>query len=242
MLPVVLYKPVNGFKNEVVLVLDVRGKEFAANKDSLVHALVRNGYAVVLGDVPGIGELGPGYLKGDAYIGKVSYNQWFAGILVGKSIVGLQAQDIVRLAEFAGSQFKEGTALSAVAYGILGSSLLHAAVFNETIGNICLVRAPAVWSDIVMTRLYKPDFIPSAVSGAINEYDLPDLGAALAPRKLLLIDPIAADGEVIESGKGHNYWSFLKSAYSKKSVPEHFRMVSEKDEEQMENLVTDWLK
>ncbi len=242
MLPLVLYKPAGNFKNEVVLVVDDRGKEFAANRDSLVHSLVKSGYAVVLGDVPGIGELGPGYLKGDAYIGKVSYNQWFAGILVGKSIAGLQAQDIIRLAEFARGQFGESTVLSAVARGVLGSPLLHAAIFDEQLSKICLIRAPAVFEDLVMTRMYQPEFIPDAVSGAINDYDLPDLGAALVPRRLLLIDPLSAEGKTIDTGSSKNYWAFLEGVYTGKSVPEHFEMVSGKDERQTEELITVWLR
>ncbi len=241
MLPLVLYKPANGFKNEVIVLVDVRGKEYAANKDSLVHSLVHSGYAVVLGDVPGIGELGPGYLKGDAYIGKVSYNQWFAGILAGKSIAGLQAQDIIRLAEFARSQFGEGTGISAIAVGPVGSSLLHAAVFDVNIKKVFLIRAPAVFADIVTTRMYQPEFIPTSVSGAINDYDLPDLGAALAPRKLLLIDPLTAEGKVIKAGD-KNYWSFLKDIYAQKSVPGHFEMVSGKDEQQTGDILIKWLR
>ena len=242
MLPLVLYRPVNHFKNEVIVVVDERGKEFAANKDSLVHDLVKSGYAVVLGDVPGIGELGPGYLKGDAYIGKVSYNQWFAGILVGKSIAGLQAQDIIRLAEFAKKQFEGNVRLSAISYGALGSALLHAAAFDEDIAKVCLIHAPAAWADIVMTRFYQPEFIPAAVSGAINDYDLPDLGAVLAPRKLLLIDPLSASGKAAGKGEGKNYWEFLKDVYSGKSAPGNFEMVSGKNEQQTENILTEWLK
>lgn len=242
MLPLVLYRPRRNIKNQVILLIDERGKAFAANKNSLMHSLVKNGYAVVLGDLPGTGELGPGYLTGDAYIDRVSYNQWFAGILVGKSIAGLQAEDIIRLAHFAKNQFEGVKGVSAIAYGVPGSGLLHAAVFERELDKICLIHAPAVFEDIVNTRIYKSEFILAAVSGAMNDYDLPDLGAVLAPRKLLLIDPLSAEGKAIEAGRDKNYWAFLKSVYTEKSVPDHFEMISGKDSRQTEKFLMEWLK
>ena len=100
MIPLALFVPNKNNKKEAILLLHEKGKNYAANIDSLAKQLVSSGYTVVLGDLPGIGELGPGYLKGDAYIGDVSYNQWFADILTGKSIVGLRAEDIIRMTYF----------------------------------------------------------------------------------------------------------------------------------------------
>ncbi len=92
--------PSGNIRNEAILLLHEKGKNHAANEDSLAKQLIANGYTVLLGDLPGMGELGPGYLKGDAYIENISYNQWFAGILTGRSIVGLRAEDISRMAHF----------------------------------------------------------------------------------------------------------------------------------------------
>ncbi len=94
MLPTVLLKPVSSTKNQIIMMFNSEGMEYAVNQDSLVHTLVKEGYAVLLSDLPGIGSMGPGYLKGDSYIQNVSYNQWFAAVLVGKSNVGLNSLNI----------------------------------------------------------------------------------------------------------------------------------------------------
>ena len=81
MLPALLFNPVENRNNEVVLLLDELGLEHAADTDSLlIQAILKQGCSVLTFDVSGLGYLGPGYLKGEAYIDNTSYNQWFAGI------------------------------------------------------------------------------------------------------------------------------------------------------------------
>jgi hypothetical protein len=242
MLPAVLYKPQKNSRKRVILLLDEKGMEHAANKDVLAHKLVSDGYAVILADLPGIGWLGPGYLEGDAYIGKVSYNQWFAGIMVGKSIVGLQAEDIVRLSNFASSQCKQASGIIAISSGVIGAALLHAAVFDQEIEKICLIKAPPTYEDIATTRDYSPEFIPATVAGAINDYDLTDLGRVLYPRKLLLIDPLSADGTVSDKEKANSTWVLLSDMYLRKGVPGNFGIISDKDEQSVRDRLLLWLK
>ena len=70
MLPVLSYLPASKEKKETILLLHEKGKSHAVQSDSLQKQLVGAGHAVILADLPGIGELGPGYLRGDAHIRK----------------------------------------------------------------------------------------------------------------------------------------------------------------------------
>jgi hypothetical protein len=65
--------------------------------------------------------------------------------------------------------------------------LLHAAVLEETLRQIALVEPLVSLKSVVMSRFYHLD--PGSLIGNIlTAYDLPDLAAALAPRKLVLVD------------------------------------------------------
>ncbi|MFO8033986.1 MAG: hypothetical protein R6U88_02330, partial [Candidatus Bipolaricaulota bacterium] len=84
----------------VVLYLNPGGKAAEAKPGGEIETLVKKGYAVLAPDLIGVGELGPAGFHGDAYqfkLGTGAYNIWFFGLLVGKSIVGAQAADIMLL-------------------------------------------------------------------------------------------------------------------------------------------------
>lgn len=241
--PVVLLKPNVGSKDEVILILDSQGMEHAVSQDGMAHNLLREGHPVLLADLPGIGSMGPGYLKGDSYINSISYNQWFAAVLAGRSNVGLRAEDIVRMVHFAKQGPHKFSDISALAIGPLGSELLHAAVFDQDIGKIGLVRPFLSYADIATTRFYESEYIPFTVPGAIAEYDLPDLMAGLCPRKLLILEPLSGDGLMAGEAKASNSMLFPSKVYSDKGVAGNFNLVSGLDEQTtLEDLLKEFLR
>ena len=106
-------------------------------------------------------------------------------MLLGRSIVGIRAGDVVRLTEL----LRKNQKISEV-YGIarkeMAPVLLHAAAFDPDISRIALIEPYSSYQSIVMNRFYDPKFVLSMVPGALKAYDLPDLAASLAPRKLLM--------------------------------------------------------
>ncbi len=241
MIPLALFIPSENNKRESILLLHEKGKNFAANMDSLAKRLVGEGYTVLIGDLPGIGELGPGYLKGDAYIEDVSYNQWFAGILTGKSIVGLRAEDITRMVHFIKKNLPDNNYLSAISVGVLGSEILHAAVFDGNIQKVCLLEPFLSFAEIALTQKYSPGFIPSTVAGAIEAYDLADLMAALCPRKLLIINPLSGNEVKADEKMAEENLSYPESAYSQKGKSEHFSFICRKENPQVIDEILSWL-
>ena len=242
MLPLIVLSPNNDNKKEAILLLHEKGKDYAVNSDDLAKQLLANGYTVVLSDLPDIGEMGPGYLRGDTFINNVSYNKWFAGILIGKSIVGLRAEDIVRLAHFINTNLPDFNAVSAISVGVLGSELLHAAVFESLIRKACLIQPFLSFSEIALSHDYKPAFIHSTVAGAIDSYDLPDLIGRLCPRKVLLINPLSGNGLKADATKAAKSMSFPIKVYSDKNVPGNFKLKSTIDDEKVLEQVLSWLR
>ena len=70
--------------------------------------------------------------------------------------------------------------------------LLHAASFDNNITRIALIEPYSSYQSIVLNRFYKSVANHSTVPAALKGYDLPDLAACLAPRKLLIAG--ATDG------------------------------------------------
>jgi len=160
--------------------------------------LAKKGVTVIVPDLPGFGELGPGYLKGDAYFENTSYNQWFAGILNGKSTVAIHVEAIENLLQSCVEELKlDAKKIIGISKGGFNSSLLHAAVSGVEFSKLLFLEPMLSFESIVSNKDYDPALIPFAVAGALPHYDLPDLSAAFSPRKLMLVtdkDTLAAEG------------------------------------------------
>ncbi|MGX5820902.1 alpha/beta hydrolase family protein [Chitinophaga lutea] len=163
-----------------------------------IELLARNGWTVLVPDMIGTGETGPGAFKGDSYIDSCGYNLWFAAMQTGRSITGIRAGDIVRLARLLR---KDHRAVYGIAEGDISPALLHAAAFDTAFAGVALNGPLISYRSLASTRDYRPQFIPHAVAGSIGHYDLPDLAAAIATRRLLIAAPVNGKGERSEDIK-----------------------------------------
>ncbi|SDM67277.1 Acetyl xylan esterase (AXE1) [Kriegella aquimaris] len=192
-IPFVTFEPKQA-SGQTVLYLDNLNEKKSDSLYALPLELVKNGATVIAPDLPGFGELGPGYLKGDAYFSNTSYNQWFAGILNGKSTVALHAEVIITLLQFCKDELKLGdTKIIGMAKGGFASSLLHTSILGVDFDKIALINPMPSFQNIVSDKGYDPKFIPFTVAGALPNYDLPDLSAAFAPKKMMIVQEKDAD-------------------------------------------------
>ena len=195
-IPYLLFKPANP-NNRSVLYLAPRGKAtVAANAE--VDSLVRDGFEVLIPDLIGAGETGPGNWAGDKYFQHVrmeglSLAIWSATYLVGRSVTGIRAGDIVRLVHL----LKRSGAgeIAVIARKEAAPAALHAAVFDKNISRLALIEPCLSYYRLATTEYYHPDLMEAAVPSALTAYDLPDLMAAFAPAKLLLVNPVNGEGK-----------------------------------------------
>lgn len=240
MLPVALFKPSKEPVKEIILLLHEKGMADAAKEEVLIDSLIKQQKSVLVCDLPGIGKLGPGYLKGDAYVGQTSLNQWFAGNLTKKSLLGLRVEDILRILAFLNTEMKGTHNITAISYGSLGSEVLHAALLEPAIQQIALIRPFLSFAEIAMTERYDPSFLPSAVAGAIPHYDLPDLMAAMAPRRILIVDPLTASGERFTEPAKAKVMQFPRQVYEDHQGELICKSTSQPSD--ANEVLLDWLK
>jgi len=166
-LPVISVMPKTPGDKDLILYFDSNGKDSALSENKNVADLINSGYPIILSDLPGIGELGPGFLTNEAFIDKVSYRQWYAGILTNKSILGLRSQDInILLSHIKTLTDYPDKPVTAVADGFLTTDLVHACAFKKGFDKTVLINPLVSWEMIVSNEKYDPTFIPSAVPGA----------------------------------------------------------------------------
>jgi dienelactone hydrolase len=181
-IPLLLYVPDGGGSRPAIIYVHPEGKAAAAKPDGDVERLVKKGYVVAVPDVAGTGEMKN--KRGD-----YRALQYIA-LMIDRSLVGLQAGDVMRVRAFLQSQPEQHqiSRIAAAGLGSLGAALMHAAALDSDLIGIVLVEPPLSYQSVVMNGLYQMD-VSEMVAGALTAYDLPDLVACVAPRRIALVSP-----------------------------------------------------
>jgi cephalosporin-C deacetylase-like acetyl esterase len=227
--------------HKALIYLNPCGKSAEAAPGGEIEWFVKNGFTVLAPDLIGIGEMGPGSFHGDSYIQGVSYNVWFLCMLIGRSITGIHAADIIKL----GRLLKQNKNLQQV-YGLavkeLAPALLHAAAFEKLISRVALIEPCISYRSIVINRFYNPANIQSAVPSALTDYDLPVLAATLSPAKLLLVRPRDATGKSIDTGTVNKDLEIIKNGYNYKKAGTRFTIIPAASTLKMDKIYNAWIK
>ncbi|HRP56685.1 acetylxylan esterase [Agriterribacter sp.] len=239
-IPYLLLKP-DQPSHKALLYLHPSGKQAEAAEGGEMEWFVKKGFTVLAPDLIGVGEMGAGVFEGDSYIKGVSYNVWFASMLIGKSIVGVRAGDVVRLARLLKSN-KNVQAVYGLAKKEMAPALLHAAAFDPSISNIALIEPYTSYRSIVMHRFYNPAFIHSMVPNALTAYDLPDLAAGLAPRKLLIAHATDGAGNEPTPEEAEADFAIIKTAYGHKNAGGQLRIIPGKPTGKNADLYGGWIE
>jgi len=181
--PMLAFVPEGQGPHPVAIWLHADGKEADAAPGGAIERWVRRGRLVLAPDVLGVGE-------SRNTVVDYSFAAHYGAILVGRSLPGLQAGDIVRVVKYAQQRDDVNSQdIIALARGTLCPALLHAAPSEPGIRGIILERPLLSYHLVATHRFYKYD-MHATVAGALTAYDLPDLMACCAPRRLVIVDPV----------------------------------------------------
>lgn len=169
-LPVLLFVPEKPQGTRIVLYVHERGKAADAGPGGPIERLVQDGVTVLAPDLRGTGQTqSAGSLAKDACM----------AYLLGRSYVGLQAEDILLCTRYAREVVQGAADIELVAVGGAGIPALHAAALeSDSFRCVTLVRSLKSWAGVIHGR---PSEVQQGqvVHGALKTYDLPDLATSL---------------------------------------------------------------
>jgi hypothetical protein len=186
LLPGLLFRPTKPTKHtgRRVLYLNGDGKEADAAAGGAIEKLARAGDLVLAIDLRGTGETGPA--ENNMWGG--DWNSIFLSYLLGRSLVGMRAEDALVSARFlAGVEFSEHrsakkTKIDVVAIRAASVPALHAAALESSLfGEIKLRGGLRSWGDVVENPAASGQLV-NTVHGALAAYDLTDLVDSLKGR------------------------------------------------------------
>lgn len=179
-----------------------KGKTNDAAVGGAIETLVLSGYVVAAPDLLGYGETAYRFKQGHAPV-----QPFFNALMAGRSVAGINAGDAVRVLQFLQDRDDvNADQIGAIACGDVGPALLHAAAFEQRIQWLILFESLLDYQSIVLNADYDVN-ANSLVAGALTAYDLSDLLASVAPRRVAILQPkthlgTAAESEQIKSSFG----------------------------------------
>ena len=247
-IPILLFVPENKIdKHPALVYLHSKGKITEAKPGGEIERLVKKGYVVAAADVIGIGET-----KNTVTNRQGTADAGSTAILIGRSVVGLQAADIIRVVNY----LKTCSEVDPIKIGAIGINemcmpLIHAAAFDSSINNMTLIGSLISYRSVVMNRIYKIGLTPVNkgpnmpyeidynwnIAGVLKGYDLPDLIGCIAPRKVALLNLKDQTLESATADLVNQEMTFPRSVYSFKGVADNLKIAP--SAENTEDLV-DW--
>lgn len=216
--PFVVFTPAHQKSFKPLILLSPAGKNSAAEHRALIDSLLTKGWSIVMPDLIGAGECGPGDFRGDAYSfkqGTGAYNIWFMGIQMGQSIVRLQTNDLVTLCTYLKSRKDLSSAsIPIIAEGNMGAVAALLAAGDQTIAPVILIQSLYSCQSILENEYYLPALIHGVDPFFRPNIDLPDIAACLAPRDLCIINPTDYTGKPINAAKAKKAFAYLRSVYA----------------------------
>jgi len=190
-LPAIVFSPRQNSSVGAVLYVHEKGKDADAGPGGPIEKLADAGRVVMAVDVRGTGETQSNSGWGGDLFGP-DIKDVLTAYLLGRSYVGMRAEDILVCARLLADQHKGPVDL--VAVGHVCVPALHAAALEPALfTSVRLVRGLTSWSNVIESGLSRNQLV-STVHGALTTYDLSDLARTLGDH-LIIEQPLNALGE-----------------------------------------------
>jgi hypothetical protein len=197
LLPALLFRPEKP-NGKATLYLHGEGKHVDAGVGGPIAKLVKSGQTVLAVDLRGYGETeSPAWRYSGKYSGP-NAAEYFISYMLGQSLVGSRANDILISTQYLQSQVPEAKQVELVAVKDAVVPVLHAAAVSPELYDSMTLREGLVsWQSVIETEV-TIDQLENTVHGALRYYDLPDLVKMVGKEKVTVESSRGADGELVK--------------------------------------------
>ncbi len=204
--PGLLFLPKTAGPHPAVIWVDEAGK----SADPPL-SLVARGQAVFSIDVAGFGETAPAnpspYNQRNyrGLTGETETDLFFAARSMNRSLVGYRARDIIRAVDYLATRPDiDHARIGAAGREMGGLLVLFAAALDSRIASVTAGRTLATYAGLAGADLYAHRF-GAIIPGVLRDFDLPEVAAAIAPRRLTLVNPVDRLQRRIEAPAAYDF-------------------------------------
>ncbi len=202
-IPSLLFLPDRPGRLPAILYVHGRGKSAEAAPGGQLEQLTLAGNVVLAPDLRGFGETRITSLEAGNDFPRFfgDYHSAMKGLLIGKSLVAMRAEDIARgLDLLAARPEVDPDRIDGVGRDLAAVPLLHAAVLDPRLKRLTLEDMLISYQSVVAVKIHRNIF-ENVVQGALRSYDLPDLAAALSPRPVTLVNLLDPQGRPVPQSR-----------------------------------------
>jgi len=222
------------------------GKDSILDEPREMDGIVRHGYAFCVIDLRGLGVTAPRFpLAGPLFYGyedpdiKDAY-AW-ASLVLGKPVLGQRVWDLLRCLDYLETRADVDRG-RVYLLGVEGGGLatLLAAALDDRPRSILLYRTLANLRSVIESQDYSLR-LPWFVVGFLQQFDLPDLVGALAPKTCWLLNAAGADGERLPESSVRERFNTSAEYYAKNGAEGRLRFLVQPDQEKSQAILS-WLE
>ncbi|MCX6622983.1 MAG: acetylxylan esterase, partial [Acidobacteria bacterium] len=190
-----------------------------AGKQEVPQWLLKSGQAVFSIDVAGFGETKP--VSESPYnqrnyrglTGETETDLFYAARSMNKSLVGYRARDIIRAVDYLQTRPDiDGKRISAAGREMGALLVLFAAALDPRITSVTADRPLYSYNALIEGELYAHRF-GVIIPGVLRDFDIPQLAAAIAPRKLVISNAVDQLQRRVDATVMDAAWRFCREAY-----------------------------
>jgi hypothetical protein len=237
--PALVFVPASGRQRyPATLYLNSEGKSADASEEGDITALVRLGNIVVAPDLRGWGEsanrTGGGLHNG-------TYQTAMRALLVGKTMLGMQVTDLLATYEYTTSRSDVDPArISVFGKGNGGVVGLFSAALEPRIRKAACEGS--LLSYLAMARArYHHNLVQLVLPGVLQDFDLPDVAASIAPRVLWIVDPRKPSDALESQDAARREYARAFAKYKNAGAATGFRILERPESWSFEKVYRDWL-
>jgi cephalosporin-C deacetylase-like acetyl esterase len=226
-------------RKPAVLYVHGEGKATDAGEGGDIEDLVRSGHVVMAPDPRGMGESHPVSASGGY---RPVWQMFQRALLVNRTIVGLQVEDLLGAFGYLSSRGDvDPERVGVLGKGNGGVLALLLAALQPRVEKVAMEGTVLSFMEIARAR-YHEDLTAMILPGVLEDFDLPDLAAALSPRPLWIVDPRTPTHALISTERAQAEYEPARRAYERAGRPKAFRILHRPQDWGLGKVYRGWLE
>ncbi|MGD0697942.1 MAG: acetylxylan esterase [Terriglobia bacterium] len=228
-------------------VVYLRDRTGESDSAAMFGDLARQGRVVAVADVRGFGETMSPQKIPEAGIGYfdprdgMDADFTFASFFLGQTLLGMRVHDARAVIDYMRGRLDVApTRLTIAGRGWAGVVALFAAATDPGVSSLAVEGIPVSFAEIAAAKLYNQP-VSLMLPGALQDFDLPDVFASLAPRPLLVLNPQDAMTRKMTEEKARQSVQPVREAYKSSGAEGSFQVETAPLESESEKALVKWI-